>query len=143
MRKANVELTLYSAHCHADGCSEGPFDPNAIDKHSSERYMKAMETVQKYVGLGRDFFEIKDFEGFVQNDEEAQKLIDFAENNIPGATGITELVKSYHERLFFRRKIRFEGENDPGKILQEIKKSGYIPRWPSWEGAFPYFLEIH
>lgn len=105
MRKTNVELTLYCAHCHDDGCSEGPFYPDAADENSKKRYQKAMDTIHKYLRPGWEFGLFIDGLGsLVTTEEEAQKLIDYAEQNIPGRERVSNWSNPSMEDCFSEGK---------------------------------------
>lgn len=131
MKEKYAELKLYYGLCQSDGCGEGEFLPTREDNYSVTRFTRAMRTVQRYLQPDNEWgLHFGSWERIVRNEDEAKTLIQFAEQNIRGASGLIELVDSMHGKIAFWRKIHFAGwkKAQQEELLRELKKSGYIPR---------------
>ena len=67
-----LELKLYRAHCHADGCNEGKFGIECVDEFNVERHRRAMETVERYLRF--DDTIVEKASGIADSEQEAQEL---------------------------------------------------------------------
>jgi len=120
-----AELRLYYGLCSSDGCGEGRFSPEKKDQWSVSRLTRAIKTIERYFQPDYDWgFNLGSWEHIVHDETEAKTLIQFAEKNIRGASGLIEPVESMHGRIAFWRKIRFAGwtEEQREELVQELKK---------------------
>lgn len=124
-----ADLTLYFGLCNSDGRGEGRFDPSASDDWSRRRYLQAMQNVQKYLMQGWEYGLTVVDDYLVPSESDAVVLINFAEKNIPNSHGLIELVDRMHGKVRFFRRIRFDGavEHQRDHLIEEMKKSGYVP----------------
>jgi hypothetical protein len=130
MTEKYAELKLYYGLCQSDGCGEGRFLPDRKDNWSANRFNRAMQTVTRYLQPDYEWgLHFGSWEHIVRSEVEAKTLIQFAEQNIQGASGLVELVDSMHGKIAFWRKIHFTGwtKYQQEELLQELKKSGYNP----------------
>ena len=70
------------------------------------------------------------YDNLVENEEEAKKLIKYAEQNINGAHTIIEPIDSMHGVIRFYRKIRFDNrvKEQREELIEQLKQSRYMPR---------------
>ena len=126
-------LKLYYGLCQSDGLGEGRFFPAKKDEWSKARFTRALERMQYYLSPDRKWGLRAGgyYEDIVHNEEEAENLIEFAEKNIRGASGIIEPVSSGDGEIAFWRKIRFNSwvAEQKEELIWELKKSNYIPRY--------------
>jgi len=130
MAEKYAELELYYDLCNSDGCGEGRFLPNSESEYSVNRFNRAMRTVERYLLKNCDYGLRLGYPRFVRDEDEAKTLIQFSEQNIKGASSLIELVDCMHGEIAFERKIYFESwvKSQQKELLQELKKSGYVPR---------------
>lgn len=131
MAERYAQLKLYSGSCPADGCGEYRFSPEKRDEYSSARFYRGMNTVQRYLEPTNSWgLVIFGLGSIVRSEDEARMLIEFAEKNIPGASGLIELIDSMHGRIVFRRKIQFSGwiKSQEQELILALNKSNYAPR---------------
>ncbi|MBN1377492.1 hypothetical protein JW949_04155 [Candidatus Woesearchaeota archaeon] len=129
MTKKNANLNLYYGLCNSDGLSEGKFYLPKDNPWSKRRFFRGMHIVQRY--LQPDYYWGLKIGGFklVRNEDEAKDLIQFAERNIQGASGLIELIEASHGTITFWRRIRFEGWTriQQDELVRELMKSNYKP----------------
>lgn len=131
MTENYAELKLYFGLCNSDGCGEGRFSLQRKDNVSLVQFDRAMTTVLHYLEPSCKYgFRFGIAEHLVRDDKEASKLIEFAEKNITGASGVIELDSSRDGQLSFWKKIQFMGwmESQKEELISELRKSGYAPR---------------
>ncbi|MFA5932930.1 MAG: hypothetical protein WCV81_01540 [Microgenomates group bacterium] len=132
-----ADLKLYYAYCPSDGLRpEGYFDPSPTDLGAIKACNVAIERIEKYLSpnyqWGLHYGDAKNG-NLASTEEEAKKLIEFAQNNLPLSTGIVIPHYLYHGSINFWRKIRFNGAtpDQADWLIEEMKKSGYVPI--SWD----------
>lgn len=133
MAEHHADLNLYFGLCTIDGfIGEGRFEMNAKDDWSMRRHMEAMDNVRRYLSPEWDFGLIVAGDRLVSSEQEAVRLIEYAESNIPKSGGLIELVDAMHGKIRFYRKIRFDGaiENQREELIGKMKQSGYVPKPP-------------
>jgi hypothetical protein len=125
-----AELKLYYGLCDSDGCPEGKFYPDRTDDWSVRMFKYAIDLVNKNIDPNYPWKSVRlGWEHFVESEDEARKLIDYAQYNIRGARSELSLVKCMHGNIAFWRKIDFDGwkKDQEQFLIEELKKSGYIP----------------
>jgi hypothetical protein len=123
-----LELKLYRAHCHADGCSEGNFNAEDMSEAGIERHRKAMETVDRYLrSRGGDLI-IEAFSGVANSEQEARELLGLCWKEMPDANLIVRLSSSEHGRIVFDRKIEFgkHGLEDRASLIEKMQDWEYM-----------------
>ncbi len=132
-----AELTLYCGFVKSGCLGDGPFNLDDTEM-SRQRRLEAMQQVHRYLHPsyinGLEIFGTRPFKGQmngVQSENEAQALLDYAIRNIEGAETHIDLSHVCHERLVFRRKIRFNGwaEERTKELTDKIRQSGVRVRF--------------
>jgi hypothetical protein len=120
------ELMLYSALCHADGCSEGDFKIERANDWAIRRYQQAMRTVERY--LSSDWGLQQCGRGLVNSEQEAQELIALCQREFEGVIPLIELSHCMHGRIRFNRKALFEHHAlaDRDNLIERIEKWDYM-----------------
>lgn len=132
MAEKYAELRLYGARCDNRGCSEGRFSEKDMKYESDHiRFRRAMEIINFYLQpQNLKNLNISSLSGnLVETEKDALYLINFAKDNIEGASSIIEPSHSAHGKIFFIRKIRFDNwvlKQRP-VLITELKNSGYVP----------------
>ena len=105
-----AQIVLYVGHCNADGVGEADFTYGRASGCSARGSDEAVQVVQKYLSEGYRSWSIQvcGERAIVHSEDEALRLIHFAETNVHGAQGVVNLLHSRHGRIFFERAIRFE-----------------------------------
>jgi len=133
MQKPYAELRLYCGGCPIPGMlGEGRFYPSSSDSINQERLSRATQMVNNtlrslYIGC-LSFYNAGDDENLVPSEEEARKIIDFAESRFPNACGVVEPYNVMHGRIDFVRKLRIYGvtEDDRDELIRQLKQPGAI-----------------
>ncbi len=122
---ADLEMTLYRAHCEADGQSN--FQPTSNPSDDvKKRIGQAIETVRKYMGYSFGLHNAGT-EGFLESEDQAKGLIAYLKDTMEGVDDSIDIVKCMHGRIVFDRKIVFSGR-DRGQIdelIAAVKKAKY------------------
>jgi hypothetical protein len=123
------ELVLFVGRCLSDGLAPGRFDPENSDPFSLNRISVAQRTIERYLLPFQSFGLIIDYNDLVNDNGEADRLMEHAKRHFPNATEIIEPHMCIHGRIIFARKIRFAhcGENDAYGIIKTMKMSGHVP----------------
>jgi hypothetical protein len=123
------ELVLYVGRCLADGLMPGRFYPGNSDPVSLNRTSIAHRTIERYLLPFQSFGLIIDYNDLVNNNDEANNLVEYAKKQFRNATEIIEPHMCIHGRIIFARKIRFDHccENDADGIIKTMKMSGHVP----------------
>jgi hypothetical protein len=123
------ELVLYVARCLSDGLAPGRFYPENSDPFSLNRISAALRTIERYLLPFQSFGLIIDYNELVNDNGEADKLMEYAKKHFQNATEILEPHMCIHGRIIFARKIRFDHccENDADGIIETLKMSGHVP----------------
>ena len=107
----------------------GRFYPENSDPVSLNRMSVAHRTIERYLLPFQSFGLIIDYNDLVNNNDEADKLVEYAKKQFQNAAEIIEPHMCIHGRIIFARKIRFDhcGEDDAKGIIKTIKLSGHVP----------------
>ncbi len=147
-----AQLILYSAMCSSQGLSEGTFlynDPlflNDITVRAAQnrRYSKGLDIVKKNIkhrNLGlpaigylrsiqiyNSFF-LGDLLNITKDEDVALQLIDYAKENIKGASDGLRLLTCSDGMIKYTRNIWFEGwgEQRKDELIDLLRQSGHVP----------------
>jgi hypothetical protein len=123
------ELVLYVGRCLSDGLMPGRFFPENRDPFSLKRISVAHRTIERYLLPFQSFGLIIDYNDLVNDNAEADMLVEYAKKHFQNATEIIEPHMCIHGRIIFARKIRFDHccENDADGIIKTMKLSGHLP----------------
>ena len=146
----HLELELYFGLCSCWGVSEGRFygkpPQNDYDKQNRAAAMRVIQQElnspwEHAIRIGHGMR----CEQFVESNEEAQKIIDYAEKNIPNACSVIELVDCMHGNVRFYRKIKFDGatEKQLEGLIEKLKQSGHNVPDEFWKTAFGFGKMYH
>lgn len=138
MPERYAELNLYYGLCPEaalterglDVVHEGrlDFDFDKADQRLKDWYFTAMRVVKTHLSEGR--VAVGYSNGVAETDTDAEKLIAYAEANIPNAHSVIKLKECTHGDIMFLRLIRFDGytEDRREELLESMKRSGYRPK---------------
>jgi len=129
-----AELKLYFGYVPGSLLREGVFVNPPPNDYLKEAYFRAMNYVQRRLIPGYLESVNLGFEKLVKTPQDAEELIEYAEDNIEGASRRIELVDYMHGMIRFYRKIHFEGwcENRKDELVGLLKKSEIKPEINRW-----------
>jgi len=139
-------LNLYKGTAPQGTCDEAYFLRLGKYISRTERDFLTQELKRAKVkveeGLGRDLVQIVYGGRFIQTETDAKELIKFAEENIPGAQGTCEPLKSAHGVILFYRQIRFNGysRGNQSDLIEMLTRSDFRPK-TQVEVAYEMMLE--
>ncbi|MEI6731497.1 MAG: hypothetical protein WCK90_02330 [archaeon] len=123
-------LNLYCGFASSDGCPEVRFEKlfssvlpyleesgNLLWRGEAQQIrIKALQAVRRNLqsGLNKEFDYC--YSCLIPDEKIAAKVIDYAQDNIPGARERITLLSCMHGRIKFNRDIAFEGINELNRI---------------------------
>jgi|SRR3989338_5489313 len=134
MTERYVDLTLYFGLCDSHGFRpETRFDPSMLRSDLTRSwYTDAMRIVNEYLDpMLSTRYGLTIVGGYlVDNETEALRVIQFAEENMQDANRVIELKDCIHGKIRFFRKIRFGGftEDRLNELVEQLMGSGYEPK---------------
>jgi len=135
-------LHLYRSSTRFSHRFHGPissfYDGTHIEAKKTQALEKIMDSVEEVIRnpIKRTYtFQLR----LVLNEENAQQLINFSEQNISNTTGYVHLNDILESGLmFFDRKILFQGweAKNRSQLLQKLQSSGYHPQTHDSQGWY-------
>ncbi len=126
-----AELELYHAICRGAAYTERKFQWGYNNEDRKREWFSALDKIRKYLDPNNSRHKSLQISPYslVENEEDALKLINFAEMHFEMSQGLIVPRDEMHGALRFFRRLRLPGffENQSEDLVNRLKKSGHSP----------------